>query len=328
MAETIALVGGESLLGREVRDAIGESRLGAALRLIAAPGEEEGKLTDAAGEPVVIAKMDRESFEGAGAIVLACSPETARQAAAFQPAGTVVDLSYALEDAPGARLRAPQVEAHDFRVAHDAVQIIAHPAAIALALLLNRIHPVFRVQRTVVNVFEPASERGTAGIEELQAQTVNLLSFKPLPKAVYDAQVSYAMLPRFGEAAPVALEDVESRIERHLATLLANAGDTPVPSLRLAQAPVFHGYSFSLWMEFAERPAVVALEHLLDESPIEVRNAAAEPPSNIAAAGQSGVTVGAISPDRNNPRALWIWMAVDNLKLSADNALLVLQEVL
>jgi len=328
LAETVALVGGESLLGREIRDAVGESRLEAALRLIAAPGDEEGKLTDAAGEPVVIAKMDRESFRGAGAIVLACSQETARQVAAFQPAGTVVDMSYALEDAPGARLRAPQVEAHDFRVAHDAVQIIAHPAAIALALLLNRIHPVFRVERTVVNVFEPASERGTAGIEELQTQTVNLLSFKPLPKAVYDTQVSYAMLPRFGRDAPVSLEDVESRMERHLTTLLANIGDTPVPSLRLAQAPVFHGYSFSLWMEFRERPAVVALEHLLDEAPIEVRNASAEPPSNIAAAGQSGVIVGAILPDRNNPRALWIWMAADNLKLSADNALLVLQEVI
>jgi aspartate-semialdehyde dehydrogenase len=328
LAETIALVGGESLLGREVRDAVGQSRLGAALRLIAAPGEEEGKLTNAAGEPAVIAKMDRESFEGAGAIVLACSPETARQVEAFRPAGTLVDLSYALEDLPGARLRAPQVEAHDFRVAHDAIQVIAHPAAIALALLLNRIHPVFRVERTVANVFEPASERGIAGIDELQVQTVNLLQFKPLPKAVYDAQVSYAMLPRFGEDAPTKLEDVESRIERHLATLLANAGDAPVPSLRLSQAPVFHGYSFSLWIEFAERPAVVALEHLLDEAPIEVRNASAEPPTNIGAAGQSGVTVGAILPDRNNPRAMWIWMAADNLKLSADNALLVLQEVL
>ncbi len=328
MAETIALVGSESLLGREVRDAIAESRLGNALRLVAAPEESEGKLTDAAGEPAVLAKMVAASFDGASAIVLACSPETSLKVNRFGTGGTLVDLSYALEDLPGARLRAPLVEPHDFRVPHDAVQVIAHPASIALALLLGRIHPVFPIARTVAVVFEPASERGAAGIDELQMQTVNLLSFKPLPKAVYDAQVSYAMLPRFGEDAPVSLEEIESRIERHLATLLANGSGAPVPSLRLVQSPVFHGYSFSLWMEFAERPSVAAMEQLLDETPIDVRNQDAEAANNVGAAGQSGVIVGSILQDRNNPRALWLWMAADNLKLSADNAFQVVQEVL
>ncbi len=328
MAETIALVGGESLLGREVRDVIGESRLGTALRLIAAPEEKEGKLTDAAGEAAVIVKLERTSFEGASAIILACSPEAALQVKEFGTGGTLVDLSYALEDAPGARLRAPMVEPHNFRVPHDAVQVIAHPASIALALLLGRVHPVFPIERTVVQIFEPASERGSAGIDELQMQTVNLLSFKPLPKAIYDAQVSYALLPEFGEDAPLALDEIETRIERHLATLLANGSGAPVPSLRLAQAPVFHGYSFSVWMEFAERPSLAALEQVLDESPIDVRTKGAEPPNNVGAAGHSGVVAGSIVPDRNNPRAFWIWMAADNLKLSAENAFQVAQEVL
>ena len=328
MAETIALVGGESLLGREIRDAVGESHLAIDLRLIAAPEEQEGKLTVAAGEPAVIAKLDRESFVGATAVVLACSPETAREVSGFALKGTLVDLSYGLEDKAEARLRAPMIESHDFRVAHDAIQVIAHPAAIALALLLDRIHPVFSIERSVVQVFEPASERGREGIEEMQEQAVSLLSFKPLPKAVYDAQVSYVLLPRVGEDAPVQLEEVEARIERHLATLLANGSGAPVPSLRLAQAPVFHGYSFSLWVEFSERPSLAALEQVLDGSPIEVRSSSVEAPNNVSAAGQFGVSVGAISLDRNHPRAAWIWMAADNLKLTADNALQVIQEVL
>ena len=190
------------MLGREVRDVIGESRLALQLKLVAAPGEEEGKLTDAAGEPAVIAKLDRESFDGSTAIVLACSPEAALAIAGFGVEGTLVDLSYGLEDKAESRLRAPVVEAHDFRVPHDAIQSIAHPAAIALALLLNRIHPVFAIERSVVQVFEPASERGRAGIDEMQEQAVSLLSFKPLPKAVYDAQVSYVLLPRVGAEAP------------------------------------------------------------------------------------------------------------------------------
>ena len=34
--------------------------------------------------------------------------------------------------------------------------------------------------------------------------------------------------------------------------------------------------------------------------------------------GQSGVIVGDIRVDRNNPRAVWLWIVIDNLRLRAD----------
>ena len=39
-----------------------------------------------------------------------------------------------------------------------------------------------------------------------------------------------------------------------------------------------------------------------------------EPPNNVGIAGQSGIAVGAIAPDRNSGNAFWIWAAVDNLR--------------
>ncbi|MCU1263040.1 MAG: Semialdehyde dehydrogenase, dimerization region [Bryobacterales bacterium] len=328
MAETIALVGSETLLGRELRDVLGQSSLGFDVRLVAAPDEEAGKITEAGGEPAVLVKLDRDAFAGAGAVLLACSQAVAREVGAMNLRAPVVDLTYGLEAATNARLRAPMIEPYDFRVPPDATQIVAHPAAIALAMVLGRIHPVFPIARAIVHVFEPASERGLAGIEEMQQQTVNLLSFKPLPKQVFDAQVSYNMLARFGEEAPVPLEQVEARIERHLTSLLANSGGAPVPSLRLIQSPVFHGYSFSLWIEFETNPGVTALEHVLNEPPIDLREAGTEPPNNVGVAGQDGVAVGAVTPDRNNSRAMWLWMVSDNLRLAAENALAVVKEVL
>src|SRR5438445_37867 len=120
-----------------------------------------------------------------------------------------------------------------------------------------------RVRRAVVHVFEPASERGAKGVDELQQQTVSLLSFKGLPKDIYDTQVSFNLLARYGEEAKPALEDIELRIERHLATLLANSSRAPMPSLRLVQAPVFHGHSFSLWVKFEENPGAEAIAKTL-----------------------------------------------------------------
>ena len=140
----------------------------------------------------------------------------------------------------------------------------------------------------MIQIFAPASEHGTAGVEELQQQTISLLSFKSLPRAVFDAQLAFNLLARYGEEAPAALEDAELRIERHLATLLALPGEgegAPMPSLRLIQAPVFHGYSFSAWVEFEANPGIEALESGLATGSIEVRGADFEAPTNVGQAG-------------------------------------------
>ncbi len=167
-------------------------------------------------------------------------------------------------------------------------------------------------------------------MQELQQQTVSLLSFKPLPQAVFDTQVSFNLLARYGTDAPAPLEETEMRIERHLATLLDWPGEgagAPMPSLRLIQAPVFHGYSFSIWVEFEEAPAVETLESTLASSGIEVRGEEFEPPNIVGQAGQGGISVGAIVPDRNHADACWFWLVADNLRLAAENAVMVARQL-
>ena len=102
----------------------------------------------------------------------------------------------------------------------------------------------------------------------------------------------------------------------------------PLPSLRLIQAPVFHGYSSSVWVSFESSPTVADLELALATAGIEVRSADEEPPNNVGAAGQSGLTVGDIRKDRNNPRAFWFWLVADNLRLFAETGVAVLKECL
>jgi aspartate-semialdehyde dehydrogenase len=120
------------------------------------------------------------------------------------------------------------------------------------------------------------------------------------------------------------------RIEHHLATLLDLPGEgrgAPMPSLRLVQAPVFHGYSFSAWVEFYANPGIEALESGLATASIEVRGSEFEPPSNVGHAGQGGIAVGAIAPDRNNPEACWFWLVADNLRLAAENAVALARQL-
>jgi len=327
---TIALVGSESLLGREIRDIVSTSAPEIDLRLLAADEEQAGTLTRVGDEPTFVGGLSAENLAGAGAVFLAGSAESSRRALELVGGSVpVIDLTYAAEEDPEARLRAPVLEAGE---APDAggLHVIAHPAAIALALFLRRLQTQDPIRRVVVQILAPASERGAVAVEELQQQTVNLLSFKALPRAIFDTQLGFNLLARYGEEAPVALEESELRIERHLATLLDLPGEgegAPMPSLRLIQAPVFHGYSISAWVEFESNPGVEALESSLSADSIEVRGGEFEPPTNVGQAGQSGIAVGAIVPDRNAAEACWFWIVADNLRLVAENAVAVAKEV-
>jgi aspartate-semialdehyde dehydrogenase len=329
LSDVIALVGSETLLGREVREVFGESSLGEQLRLLSSDDDDDTRIADIGGAPAILNKLDPEEVEDAAVVILAGTPESSKLALESNPSGVIIDLTATAEEDPDARVRAPQVETSDYRAEHDGPQIAAHPAAVAIALVLSRLHPSFPISRSIIHVFEPASERGKSGIDELQRQTVSLLSFQQLPKDIFAAQLSFNMLVKLGEEAVVQLQDVEDRIDRHLATLLERA-DTgvPMPSIRLTQAPVFHGYSLSFWIEFEEGPDVVSLEEALSGDWIEVRSGDVEPPDNAGVAGQSGITVGAIIPDRNDANAVWLWLAADNLRLSAETAALIAREAL
>lgn len=314
-----ALVGSDTLMGREVREIISGAKLDVDLKLIAG-GEEAGTLTALAGEAAVVTELTALNLGTASVVFLAGTPDATRKALGFGIVSTFIDLTHTVE----ARPRAPMAEMEPVSTPPNAVYVIAHPAAIALALVMNRLHSAYPLKQVVVTVFEPASERGAAGIEELQQQTVNLLSFKSLPKKVFDAQLGFNVLARYGEEASVSLKDAESRMERDLAALLRGA---PAPSLRLIQAPVFHGYSFSVWMEFEGTPTAEAIEQALVSGAIDVRGPEFEPPSIAGIAGVSGVAVGAVEMDRGHPRACWLWLVTDNLRLAAENALALAGQV-
>ena len=63
-------------------------------------------------------------------------------------------------------------------------------------------------RRIVVMLFPPVSERDQPGIEELESQTTNLLSFRPIEQTVFDAQVAFNLLSGYGEESKPRLRIV------------------------------------------------------------------------------------------------------------------------
>ncbi len=331
----IALIGAETLLGREIEEVLQNRKPGVELIPYAATGEGNFAEASSAGEEseaVYVQPLTAEAVRDYTAILTAGTQAgTLRAYELAKDAGgrpLIVDCTGELESQPEARIIAPLLG--DAGADASWLRVIAHPAASALALVLARLAKYRPIRQATAHIFEPASELGKRGISELHQQTASLLSFKPLNKEIFDSQLSFNLLPAYGEEAARKLATVELRIERDLATIIGNKklrANTPMPSLRLLQAPVFHGYSLSIWIEFEGDINAQALGEALASAQIEVRSQSEEPPNSAGVAGQSGLIAGDIRIDRNNGRAAWFWVVGDNLRLMADAAADVISEL-
>jgi aspartate-semialdehyde dehydrogenase len=195
--------------------------------------------------------------------------------------------------------------------------VTAHPAAVVLALLLLRAQKFSSIKNAVATVFEPASEHGQKGMDELHEQTVNLLSFQQLPKNIFDTQVAFNMVSRYGEHANPPLASVEQRILKHYQRI--SGSGAPLPSLLVLQAPIFHGYAFAIHMQMDQIVDVEQFSQALSGEHVNIAQPVEDAPSNVSVAGQGNILL-SVKPDPNDPNGVWLWAAADNLRVAATTA--------
>jgi len=319
----VAIIGAATLKGRELKEVLSDRNFPSTDLRLLDDEESLGQLQAVGEEPTFIQSVLPEHLENVDFAFFASDEAYTRNTweMARNAGSDIIDLSYALENQPGVLLRAPWLERElgetpkiDFT---DAPVVVAHPAAIVLALLMLRAQKVGRIARAVAAILEPASERGRRGMDELHEQTVNLLSFQQLPKGVFDTQVAFNVVDRYGEKSVTALSTVESRIQRHFRSIVQEK--ISVPSLMLLQTPIFHGHAFSLYIELDSAAQTEELVAAVSGDHVDVLQGVEESPSNVNAAGQEQIQV-FVRQDPQNSNAFWLWAASDNLRITALSA--------
>jgi len=319
----VAIVGGATLKGKEVAEVLTERSFPVVDVKLLDDDESLGQLEAVQDEITFIQSVRAEQFENLDFTFFASDPEcTRRNWQAAQKAGSaIVDLSFALEAEASARVRSPWIERQLglplMPELQPAPAVTAHSAAVVLALLLLRAQKAGKIEQAVATVLEPASEHGQKGMDELHEQTVNLLSFQPLPKRIFDTQVAFNLVNRYGEQSVPALASVQERIFRHYRQIAGQ--EAPQVSLLLVQAPIFHGHSFALCLQMREAADLAGLAQALAGEHITLAQSGEEAPSNVNAAGRDDISV-SIAGDATNARACWLWAAADNLRIAARNA--------
>jgi aspartate-semialdehyde dehydrogenase len=314
----IAIVGAASLLGKEIAEVLRDRNFPSVDIRLLDDDQSLGQLEAVGDEMTFIQSIRPEQFEHVDFTFFASDPRATRAKweIARDLGNTIIDSTGALEEAPGASIRSPWIERQTGQPVVPQLQpgpvMVAHPAATALALLALRAEKFAKVERMIVNMFEPASEYGQKGMDELHEQTINLLAFQTLPKNVFDVQVAFNMVVRHGAGSRHSLDKVSERILKHYRQLAPGALE---PSLLTVQAPVFHGYAFSVYFETNQPVAIKEFSEALAGEHVVITKGD-ETPNNVSAAGQGDILV-TLSSDVGRKNGIWLWAALDNLRVSA-----------
>lgn len=316
----VAIVGAGSLKGKEVAEVLNDRNFPTLDVKLLDDDESLGQLEAVGDEMNFIQSVRAEQFQAIDFTFFASDQDCTRKnwRTASKAGSAIIDLSYALEDEPGVAVRSPWIERQLEQIPVPELQpapvSIAHPAAVVIALLLLRAQKAGKLKRVVATVYEPASEHGQKGMDELHEQTVNLLSFQQLPKRIFDTQIAFNMVARYGQNSVPPLETIEARIMKHYSRLAGK--DAPLPSLLLLHAPIFHGHAFSIYIEMEQPVALGDLSQALAGEHVNVTRLAEDSPSNVNAAGQGDILV-SLTRDANHENGVWLWVASDNLRIAA-----------
>jgi aspartate-semialdehyde dehydrogenase len=317
----IVIAGASSLLGAELRSLLEESRFADADFRLIDETVAVGRLTQVGGEPAVIEPVEEGSFSGARTVFFTGSAEfTRRNLAAARQAGTrIVDLSGGIAGERGTVTWFPKLDwlrGREFikDATAYAIPSAAATAASALAFSLARIG----LPKLAVICFLPVSEAGRAGIEELESQTGQLLSFQGVGQPVFDTQVAFNMLDRFG---PGSVEKLSAFRDRARTEMKACLGEkVTMPAMHVLHAPVFYGTTFTAWAELDRSANVEKITKACVDAGFALTAEGEAGPSNVSAAGERTIQLAKPESDPTSPGSWWFWGVADNIRLPAANA--------
>ena len=319
----IVIAGASSLLGVELREQLEASRFAVVdFRLV----DEElaaGTLTEAGEEAAVIQAVDEDSFARARFVFFAGSEDFTRANldAARRGGGTVIDLSGGTLGATDMRLWHSGAEA---QVGTGNVYAVLSAPATAVVSLLDALTTI-GLPRIGFIFFRPVSEAGRSGIEELESQTSQLLSFKSPGQAIFGTQVAFSLLNRYGEESREDLSKVRERIRKEVCPFVRKQG--VAPTIQVVHAPVFYGYTFAA---FAEAESAIKREKLAEvcEKTGFVLWKDEEGPLGNLAVGDAAMHLAPPETDLPPAATWWSWGAVDNIKLPAASAVKLAEKLI
>jgi aspartate-semialdehyde dehydrogenase len=315
----IGVIGATGALGAELIEVLSSSAVRVARVVPVATEKSLGAEVAFQGEviPVETQLPDLHSLD----FVFLCAPraaslEVARAALRAEVPG--IDLSGALSTSAEVPLQVAALGVPEDEIAFPFVATPAGPA-LPWSLLLHPLADRAGLVRVVGTVLDSASVGGVRGTESLLSESLALFNQREAPDpTVFSQPVAFDCAPSVGR--PGTGGDT-LREQQAVADLRRLLGADISFSITAVRVPTFLGLASSLIVETCEPLDLEEARAVLSKAPgLEVWPDGVEGPTVRAAAGCDEVLVGRIRRDPTTENGLLFWIATDQVRLAAMNA--------
>lgn len=251
----VGVLGATGAVGREMVDVLRRREVPVSDVRLLASGRSAGREIGTPFGPKTVEEFSIARAADLDVVLMAVSGDFAKaHAKEIAAAGPVViDNSSAFRYDPDIPLVVPQINA----AAIGNAKLIANPnCTTAIALMaLAPLHAVFGLKRVIVSTYQATSGAGAEGMAELEEQTMNLLTGKPVEAKVFRHPIPFNVIPHID----VFLENGYTREEMKVTwetRKIMGLPDLPV-SCTAVRIPIHRAHSEAITIE-TERPVSVA----------------------------------------------------------------------
>lgn len=315
---TLAVVGATGAVGRQIIEILEQRKFPVKVLRLLASERSVGEFIEFKNESLPVQLLDKNSFTDVD-IALFCATDSISKEfcpVAVSAGAICIDTSsvWRMDDAVPLVVSSVNGEA---LAGYRAKNIVASPAssAVQLSLALKPLLNVSPLVRVVVSTYQPVSEDGQRGVDELRKQCGELLNGRPVKDKIYPHQVAFNCLPHVGEFDSSGYTDAETGLARETAKVLG------VENLKLSatavRVPVFYGLCQSINVETKDAISAAKARQLFDAmADVDLVDDVKqdEYPMPIDVSGQDSTYVGRIRLDESCANALNMWVAADNLR--------------
>ena len=199
--------------------------------------------------------------------------------------------------------------------------IIANPncSTIQMLVALKPIYDAVGIERINVATYQAVSGTGKPALEELAAQTAQLLNMKKVETKVYPKQIAFNVLPQIDDFMDNGYTKEEMKMVWETQKILNDDNVEVNPTA--VRVPVFYGHSEAVHIEMGGALSAQQARELLSQAPgvtvLDDRVDGGYPTAVSEASGQDDVFVGRIREDISHANGLNLWVVSDNVRKGA-----------
>ncbi len=330
----VAIVGASGAVGQEFLRVLESTAFPVDELRLFGSARSAGRFYDFAGRRIQVRELTSNPDDFAGidfAFVSAGAGVSRDYAGVITSGGAImIDNSSAFRMEADVPLVVPEVNGDDALTAPRG--IIANPncTTIQMVVALKPIADISPIRRVHVSTYQAASGAGASGMEELEAQTRQLVGGEVPTVDKFAWQLAFNLIPHIDTFTDNGYTREEMKMHFETKKIM-HAPELEV-SATCVRVPVMRAHSEAIWVETEEPVGVDAARKAFAKADgvVLVDNPAAKSyPMPLDCAGLDPVFVGRVRADLANPRGLTFWTVSDQIRKGAAlNAVQIAQYII